>query len=386
MLFSIRERTTLFPVTRDHVYLNHAAVGPMPDPVTRAAGHYLHEISFRGDDHWEETGVLGESLRQKLAGMLGVNSEETAFVRNVTEGLNILATGLDWQPGENVLLPAIEFPANVYPWLNLEKRGVAVRFVPIRDGRIDPADVADLMDRRTRVLSISSVQFLNGHNADLDALGSLCADRNIIFCVDAIQHLGAMPLNPTEHHIDFLAGGAHKWFMAGEGLGFIFCRRDLADRLEPAYRGWMGVRHWEDFLNYDQANRPASQKFETGSLSALGIHTLNASIDFLSRWGWDAIGQRIEKLTGRITEHAREREYILVTPSGTHSGIVSFKIPGRAVQKTVDALADRGFNVSARNGVIRVSPHFYNTIDEIDDLFGQLDLLSEQDERKESGL
>jgi cysteine desulfurase/selenocysteine lyase len=376
-LFDEADRRALFPVTKEWIYLNHAAVGPLPRPVRRAAQGYLRAISTRGDKHWEKTWELLEDLRERLAAWIGASSDEIAFTRNVSEGIGVLVLGLDWQPGDNVVLPAIEFPANVYPWLNLARLGVEVRFVPLRDGTFDLPDVQARVDRSTRVLAVSSVQFFNGFQADLAPLGRFCRDNGILFCVDAIQHLGALPLDVRSANADFLACGAHKWWMAGEGFGFLYCRRELQDRIRPAVVGWLGVRHWENFLDYKLEFPPSARRFETGNVSAFGAHALRAALAFFESVGPGNVAARVTARAGQVRQAALDRGWPVATPaSGLPSGIVSFRVPGWEAPTLVAGLARLGVQVAARNGIVRVSPHFYNTSAEIDEFFRRLDGLA----------
>ncbi|MBP7867109.1 MAG: aminotransferase class V-fold PLP-dependent enzyme [Acidobacteria bacterium] len=374
MLFPEPERRERFPVTRDWIYLNHAAVGPLPSHVLDASRHYLGEASTKGEKHWERTQPLAESLRGALAGLLGVDPEEIAFTRNTSEGLSILAFGLDWREGDNVVIPDREFPSNVYPWLALGRRGVKTRLVPLTDGGFTVDDVLRHTDGRTRVVSVSSVQFHNGFVADLDGLGRACRERGILFCVDAIQQLGAFPLDARRSGVDFLACGAHKWLMSGEGTGFLYCRRDLAERLSPVLVGWAGVRNWEDFQIHPLAFREGALRFETGNFSAIGVHNLHASLSWMQAVGMDRIAAAVRAVAGEVLRRAVDRGFRILGPSAEAvSGIVSFAPPGADPETLAAKLAERGVQVSKRNGALRVSPHCYNTRDEVDALFDALD-------------
>ncbi|HQP72603.1 MAG TPA: aminotransferase class V-fold PLP-dependent enzyme [Acidobacteriota bacterium] len=367
-------RAELFPVTRQWIYLNHAAVGPLPAYVLAAARHYLEAISRDGDHHWQETLQVIEETRALLAELVGARPEEIAFTRNASEGISVLANGLDWEPGDNVVLPAIEFPANVFPWQNLARRGVDVRYVPLRDGRCEAADIIVRVDGRTRVVSVSSVQFFNGFRLDLAPLGAFCRSRGVLFCVDAIQQLGALPLDVGSGSVDFLACGGHKWLMSGEGIGFLYCRAELLDRLHPAAVGWMGVRDWEHMLNYRLEFPPAARRFETGNLSAFGVHNLKAAVGRYLRLGPAAVAARILALAELAAEAAGQRGWTVLSPDGpARSGIVSFRVPGRDAADLVARLTAVGVQVAVRNGAIRMSPHYYNTAAEVAEAFNRLD-------------
>lgn len=373
-LFTEADRRTLFPVTRRWIYLNHAAVGPLPRYVLQAVRGYIRAISTQGDKHWDRTWELLEDLRARLAAWIGAEADEVAFTRNASEGISVLALGLDWRPGDNVVLPAVEFPANVYPWLNLSHKGVEARFVPLRDGGFGLEDVRARVDGFTRVLAVSSVQFYNGFQADLAALGRFCRERGILFCVDAIQQLGALPLDVRAARADFVACGCHKWWMAGEGFGFLYCRREVLDLVRPALVGWLGVAHWQNFLDYQLEFPPSARRYETGNLSAFGAHALRASLAFQEKMGAEALAEPVRALARRARRSAVDRGLTVATPeNGAPSGIVSFRVPGRDSALLVAALARDGVQVAARNGFIRVSPHFYNTAEEIDEFFLRLD-------------
>ncbi|HNV68987.1 MAG TPA: aminotransferase class V-fold PLP-dependent enzyme [Candidatus Ozemobacteraceae bacterium] len=375
-MFSEAERQTLFPITRTWSYLNHAAIGPLPTPVIEAAQTYLARCSQQGEHHWEHTGQLLEHLRSRLAASLRCLADEVTFTRNVSEGISFLASGLDWSPGDNVILPAIEFPANVYPWLNQARNGVETRYLPVQNGVFTVSELERLVDQRTRVVSVSAVQFFGGYRAPLAEIGAFCRSRGIIFCVDAIQWLGAGCLNVVTDHIDFLACGGHKWLMAGEGIGFVYCRSDLAERLHPGEVGWQGVKQWLDFSDLRLDFQPGARRFTTGTVSAVGLHMLDAAWSFLETIGWSAITAQVIALARRTAALAQERGWQpVIPPDHVASGIVSIRIPSDNLLPLITTLREQGIQISAREGALRVSPQFYNTDDDLDRLFQALDRL-----------
>lgn len=380
-MLSSDERRRLFPVTEKWIYLNHAAVGPLPLFGREAADRYIAALSGEGEKHWERTGPLIEELRGLLAGALHMPKEGIAFTRNVSEGMSILASGLDWRSGDNVVLPSVEFPANVYPWMNLERLGVGLLRVEPVDGRISVESIAKTINDRTRVVSISSVQFFSGFVADLPAIAEVCRKQGALLCVDCIQHLGALPLDMAAAGVDFLAGGGHKWLMAGEGIGFVACRTELAERLRPALIGWQGVKQWEDFFDQRLDFKAGAMRFETGTISAFGIHTLHASLRVLGSFGFDRIAEAVRENARIVRRDALRRGFELALPeaetasaAGT-SGITSFRIEGVSAPDLALKLRGMGVQISARQGFLRVSPHFYNTAEEIEEFFARLDSL-----------
>lgn len=376
-MFDTDTRHRLFPVTRRCAYLNHAAVGPLPAHAREAACEYMDLSNSLGEKHWVRTGELQEELRRKVASLIGAGADEIAFTRNTSEGLCVLASGLDWENGDNVVLSAVEFPANVHPWLNLEPRGVQTRFVPLVEGGFSAGDVARCMDSRTRVVSVSSVQFYNGFAADIGQIGALCRERGAVFCVDAIQQVGATPLDVRRSGIDFLACGGHKWLMAGEGIGFLYCRAGLEERLRPASSGWFGFRNWEDFLGYDRTPATGARRFETGNVSAFGIWTLSSALGFIEKYGGGRIAAEVRDLASFAAALAEERGFTLTSPRSAtgKSGIVSFKLAEIDADEAADVLWKEGVQAASRNGALRVSPHCYNTRGEIGTMFDILDKL-----------
>jgi selenocysteine lyase/cysteine desulfurase len=388
------ERQQQFPITRKRHYFSHAAVGPLPAYVHQAATAFLQAHADLGDAHWRTTGPLMETVRATLAEMLRVQTHEIAFTRNVSEGISLLASGLDWKPGDNVVLSDLEFPANVYPWMNLDKFGVETRFCRCPGQKFSLTELREKIDERTRVVSVSSVQFLNGFRPDLQAIGHFCRQAGIVFCVDAIQQLGAIPLDMARDQIDFLACGGHKWLMSGEGIGFVACTTNLAETLRPTNVGWQGVKQWEDPFDRRFDYKPGALRFETGTVSAIGIHCLNASLKGIARFGPDNIAQQVRENSAFLLREIRQRSFETITDdsfvsrktdpaSGTLaageslearlSGIVSFRLPGVAATRVQEFLESQQISVTIRGGYIRLAPHFYNTRQELARLFELLD-------------
>ena len=236
----------LFPVTKQYAYLNHASVGAPPLPVTEAMAHYWTERGQGGSQALVTWDDALERIRQTSARFLGAHRDEIVFTGSISHGLNIVAAGLDWQPGDNLICAETEFPANIYPWTNLRRRGVEVRFAPARENRILVEDVAALMDDRTRLVAVSFVEFGTGYRNDLDAMAQLCHQRGALLCVDGIQGLGALQFDVAQTPVDFCASHAAKWMMGPIGAGFVYIRRDLLMRLDPVMTGWRAVVDRDD--------------------------------------------------------------------------------------------------------------------------------------------
>ena len=355
-----------FPVTKNWVYLNHAGVSPIPSRTASAIERYTKEVTSQGACIYEEWMKRVEEVRRSFAKIIGADSKEVAFVKNTSHGLSIVANGIPWKKGDNIITVYGEFPSNIYPWMNLQKQGVELRTVTPKEGRVLPEEIEKLMDENTRLLTISSVEFGTGFRNDLDALGLICKEKGILFCVDAIQSLGLIPMDVKKWNIDFLAADGHKWLVAPEGLGCFYCSMEKLESLELPLLGWNSVVNATDFSNYDFTLKKDAQRFEEGTLNIMGIMALGASLELLQEIGIDRIEQRVLGLTEQIISELLQKGYKVRSPrgEGERSGIVSFesKKSSDAIQRL---LMKQGIACASRDGALRVSPHFYNTEEEI---------------------
>ena len=367
---------SFFPVTSDLVYLNHAGVAPVSTRVEEAVRRYLAEATRRGAfDYARIYDAEVERVRGRAALLVGASPDEIAFVKNTTEGLGLVAAGLDWQPGDQVVTCDLEYPSNVYPWWSLAGRGVETVLLPSESGRLPIERIEDaLKTARVRVLALSSVEFGSGQRHDLEAIGRLCQERGVLFCVDAIQSLGCLPLDVARHRIDFLAADGHKWLLSVEGCGIFFCARRALELVKPRVVGWRSVVDNTDFDTYRRELQPRAGRFEEGTPNTAGIFALGAAIDLLLELGIDAIAARVLALTDRLAAGLRERGAVCLSPRerGEASGIVSFQLPDEPIARTVTRLRARRIFVVARRGGVRASPHFYNDEAEIDRLLAAL--------------
>lgn len=366
-----------FPVTQKYIYLDHAGVAPISLRVKTAIEMFLAESAEGGSFHYPVWAERIVEIRRACAQLINAGPEEIAFVKSTSHGLSIVAQGLDWKPGDNVLIYEKEFPSNIYPWLNLRSKGVEVRTIPSRDGRILFEDITRLINSRTRLLAISSVQFSNGFRIDLEKVGSLCRDKQILLCVDAIQSLGMVPMDVKAFHIDFLSADAHKWLLGPEGIGIFYCSNGLAERLSPPLIGWKSVRNELAFDRPDFLLKTNCLRFEEGSMNLLGIFGLGAALDLLFEVGIEQIEQRVLDLGDLILQEAEKRGYRALTPGARHERGGNITVSGNFDPARVrDALREKRIMVNARGGGIRVSPHFYNIEEEIIAFFKMLDRLA----------
>jgi cysteine desulfurase/selenocysteine lyase len=353
-----------FPLTEELTFLNHAATSPLPGRTRAAMARFIERRRFVRRA-WEEYETLDQDLRQTLAQLINASPEEIALVQNTAEGISIAAHAIPFQPGDNVVFCDMEYPANVYPWMNLERRGVEARIIPNREGGLDVDDLEEYVDEQTRAVAVSSVEFLTGFRNDLQGIGQFCRARGIYFVVDGIQSLGVIPLDVRECHIDMLACGGPKWLVGPCGLGFFFCRRELIEEMRPAYAGATSVVDFENFRDYDLTFLPDAKRFEVGTPNLVGMVGLLASVNLLLEVGIEEIQRWTRHLTDVLIEDLQQRGYRIATclRPEHRSAIVSFPTPD--VEADYEELIANQVIVSLRENYIRVSPHCYNTEEEV---------------------
>lgn len=360
----------LVPITRRCAYLNHAAMGPLPSPALLAMEAAAREQSDLGSEMMSAYDAVKEATRGEVARLIRATPEEIAFTRNTVEGLSVVASGIDWKPGDVVVADTQEFPGNVYPWLNLEARfGVKVRLVPAENGRVTAESLIAAADERTRLVTVSFVQFSSGYRIQLGTLGAFCRARGIFLVVDGIQGVGVLPLDVVGSQVDFLACGAQKWLLGPPGIGFLYIRRPLWEQVALTDLGHGSVLpHPQRYLDYRFALRPDARRFEGGVMSHASLRGLCESLRLLGSAGAGRIEARVLALTQRLADALLGRGYRLLSPRGPGegSGIVSFTHPREPSEALLARLRVGGVIASVREGALRFSPHYYNTEDEID--------------------
>ena len=356
---------SVFPVTKHCTYLNHAAISPLPDPVRAAMSKFIADrgVIFNRESRYE---TIPDELRSVLAWLINGTPEEIAFVQNTSTGLNIIANGLPLQPGDNVIFCDMEFPSNVYPWMNLQRRGIETRCIPHDGGGLTVQALDRHADEHTRVVAVSAVQFLTGFKSDLQALGRWCQEHEAYFVVDGIQALGVAPIDVQACQIDFLSCGGPKWLMGPKGQGFIYCRQELLDEILPPFAGCISVTGWENWRDYNLTFLPDARRFELGCANTIGQIGLLTAIRFLMEIGIPAIERWTLHLTDILIEDLQRRNYGIVSNQGPkrRSAIVSFILPGD-MDEAFQKLAAAKVVASKREQYIRISPHCYNTEEEI---------------------
>ncbi|RJP67089.1 MAG: aminotransferase class V-fold PLP-dependent enzyme [Ignavibacteriales bacterium] len=376
---NISDSHKYFPFVKSGmIYMNHAAISPLSLPVVEAINSYLKVRSETEIENFPDFIKLAAETKILLSEMINSPSaDRIAFVENTSNGLNILAQGLQWKQGDRIILNDIEFPSNVYPFLNLKSYGVEIDFVKSKEGIVTVEDIETAITPNTKLVSISFVQFLNGYRINLERLGNLCRSKGIIFCVDSIQGLGALQLDVQKYKIDFLSNGGHKWLMGLEGLGFIYLTEELQEHLNPKYVGWTSVVDAWNLLDYNLTLRKSADCFQNGTLSSPGIVALNASQKFRSSFGYDKIEETIlnnsEYFISSLNE-AGINPILKNINKENLSGIVSFK--SEKANEIFEALQKENIVAAVREGVVRLSPHFYNAQDEIDQVVSILKRIS----------
>lgn len=357
-----------FPHVAERIYLNHAALGPMHEGSLAAVEACNRERASANIEYWPDALEQKQRFKGLVGRLINGAPERIAVTENTSMALNWLAQGLTWTPGDRVLLNNFEFPSNVVPFLNLQRQGVEIDFVPHRRGRIHLDDIAAAIRPETRLLSISYVEFLNGFRNDLAAIGELCRAHDVIFCVDGIQGLGALQLDVEELGIDFLACGGQKWLMWPLGTAFMYFSETLFEKVTPMAPGWLSVENSWDFFDYSLDFLPTAERFEPGMYNVAGVVGACASLEMMLDVGPSVIERRVTDTATYLVEHLLAHDYDLFTPvaPAERAGIVTFAHP--RAEELADALLRRFIHVSLRDGMIRVSPHFYNTTSDIDKL------------------
>ncbi|MBV8638206.1 MAG: aminotransferase class V-fold PLP-dependent enzyme [Candidatus Eremiobacteraeota bacterium] len=365
-----------FAVTERFTYLNHAAVGVLPARTRDAVDAFVRGQAEGGVMGVYTTEAQMPYYRERIGRFVGGSGSEIAVLRNTTDGANLVALGLNWREGDEVLLTDNEFPANAIPWFALRRFGVKVRMISSARERMTPDVLRREITGRTRVVAVSWVSFADGYRHDLAALAEVAHAHGAIFCVDAIQGLGAFPLDVRAVDIDVLYASGAKWMLALQGVSFAYVRGDLVERLSLGAPGWRSMNDMWDFLNYEQPYVQDASRFEGGTPNFVGALSLERSIDAIEEAGTDAIGSHVLALTDRLYDGLREKGANIDTlrGPGISSGIVTFTMPGRDSIALGQALQREGVITTWRASGIRVAPHGYNSADDIDRL---LSLVSE---------
>ena len=356
------------------IYFNHAACAPLAGPVAAAMSGFMDEASRQGSVGFAAWLERREATRAAAARLLGAAPGEVALTTSTSHGLLTVAEGLDWRPGDGVVVIEGDFPADLMPWYRLERRGVRVTLLPRRQGRVDAAAILGAVDGATRLLAVPWVLYDNGCRIDLAALGAGLAaanrgrERPVLLCVDAIQGLGAFPIDVERWGLDFLAADSHKWMLGLEGIGVFYCRRSALALLDSPWLSWWSRADAFAPWSPDAPLQPDARRFELASMPTVGIYGLHAALELLLEAGPERMAERILELTAALGAGLAERGWRLHSPmetAGERSGIVAASHPGLPAREVVGRLGEAGVSVTARAGAVRFSPHAWNTLDEV---------------------
>ncbi len=353
-----------FPVTQELIYLNHAAVAPLCRRAADAIRWLADDSCLYGSLHYDKWMDAWAGLRQATARLINSSTEEIAIVKNTSEGIAIVALGIDWKPGDRIVAFKEEFPANYYPWLRLEKRGVKITWLSI----YDPIETIATAIPGARLLAISYVNYLSGYRVDLDAIGATCRQHGCFFFVDAIQGMGVFPIDVEASYIDALAADGHKWMLGPEGNGVLYIRKKWLDAIEPVEFGWTNPANYADYSSRDMTLRSDAGRYECGTLNTAGCFGQRASVEFLLDVGIrnirSAVVNRAEQLEAGLV--AKGYELMIRGTPTTGSGIISFRHPSIDHRVLVSDLKHNKITAAPRQGWVRMSPHFYISAEDIE--------------------
>lgn len=366
------------PVSQKWAYFDHAAVAPIPQIAREKVSAWADQAAIEGDACWPIWHQQHEDLRDLTAQVINAKPQEIALIPNTTFGINLVAGGLPWQAGDNVVLPEHEFPSNLYPWMQLESLGVELRLVPLDGDRVCPIRMADACDQRTRVVSASWVGYASGYRLDPMEIGKVAHDCGALFFLDAIQALGVFPLDVQAAGIDFLAADGHKWLLGPEGAGVFYIRHELLDLLKPMNVGWNSVKQGNDFSKIDLQIRESASRYEGGTQNMAGFIGLGASLQLLADFGLTSdhspIAERVITVSDELCIALNECGAVVHSDRSdeSKSGIISFDYHQKTTADDRQKLVDQGVIVSCRGGKLRAAVHCYNNGNDIDRLIEAL--------------
>ena len=363
-----------FPITESCIYVNHAAVSPAPlsvrEAILKRTDWRIHNIGTA----WEDSLPIDQEGRELAAQLVNSRPERIAWIQNTSDGVSKIANGIDWRPGDNVIVPDREFPSNYFAWKNLANQGVELRHIESQDGKTLPENLAKIIDQDTKVVALSQVQYYNGFKCDIESIGAICRAHNALLIVDGTQSTGAIGLDVTKCQVDALLVSAHKWMMGPLGIGFMALSDRAMERVSVTNIGWLSFSDPFDFAQ-EKELLPNANRFEPGTENSIGIFGLVARLKSIMEIGPDLIEQRIVNLTDQLCAGLEAKGYQVTSHRGDEekSGIVTFKHPKIDGVTLMERLAQNNVAVSLRAGGIRVSPHYYNSEEEIDLILSTLE-------------
>ncbi|MBV8176551.1 MAG: aminotransferase class V-fold PLP-dependent enzyme [Verrucomicrobia bacterium] len=364
-------RIDAFPICRNKIFMSHAAVTALPRAVADAVIRFTEQSAANFESFSAVLNLLQET-RASAARLIGSSPDEVALIGPTSLGLSLFANGIDWQPGDEVICYLDDYPANVYPWLNLRSRGVTIRLLdPAEPGAITPELVAGALTPKTRLVALASCNFVSGYRIDVDAIGKLLREKGILFSLDAIQTLGAFPTRVE--YVDFLSAGAHKWLLGPLAIGIVYVRKECFEICRPTLLGSWNIKAPGYVAQQEIEFHPTAQRYEPGTMNLIGISGMKAAIDLLLEIGIGRIAERILAIRARLIDGLRKFGFAVLGPTDgpNASGIITVSRPGTDMRALFERLTSEQIVCSPRQDrkgrqYIRFSPHFYNTQAEID--------------------
>lgn len=370
----INNARELFPyLEKEVIYFNHASTGPMSSLVLESLNDLLYLKSKGKIDDYKELLRRADESKRLLGKLLNTSADRIAFTSNTSYGLNILAQGIKWRKGDEIILNDVEFPANVYPFLNLQNKGVKVEFVKSHNGIVTAENIIESITPKTKLISVSYVQFLSGYRIELEKLGKVCRENGIILSVDAIQGLGALTLDVDKCNIDFLSSGTQKWMLGLQGMAFIYVNEALQDKMDACPVGWLSVENAWDLVDYELKLKKTANRFQAGTLNTFGVYALNASLKMFDEIGFKNIEDQVLANTEYLIKKLKKAGFSPILNNYKRenlSGIVSINLNN--AEKIFEYLSQKNIVSAVREGMLRLSPHFYNNKDEMDLVVAEL--------------
>lgn len=361
-------------VAKTWAYFDHAAVAPLPERVNEAVVSWAKSMAESGVADWSRWRKTVETARRLAAKLVNAERDEIALVHSTTEGINIVAEGVPWKPGDNIVTLESEFPSNLYPWMNQKDKGVEVRQVAATNERVDLDAIAKACDEKTRIVSVSWVGYATGFRSDLDAIADIAHRKGARLFVDAIQGLGVFPLDVKRTPVDFLSADGHKWLLGPEGAGILYVRKEHLDWLRPVGLGWNSVAHAGNFADTSLNLKPNAGRYEGGTYQMVGLAGLAAALELQAEYGTEAISQRIQDVTDALVEELQAFGAAIASdldPSH-RSGILAFTFSETDPLIIKAKLLEQGVILNCRHGRLRLSPHVYTNREDIEKLTASL--------------
>lgn len=371
---AITKARSYFPyLKKGIIYFNHASTGPLSTKVKEAIDRLLLDKNEGKIDDYNELVQKVNESKQLLAKMLNTTPSRIAFTENTSSGLSILAQGIKWNKGDGIILNDVEFPSNVYPFMNLQDKGVEIDFVKSENGVVTANDIINTIKPETKLISVSYVQFLSGYRIDLEKLGTVCKEKEIILSVDAIQGLGAINIDIEKCKVNFISCGTQKWLLGMQGMGFIYISKELQDKIDASFVGWLSVENAWDLLDYNYKLKRTANRFQPGTLNTIGVYALNTSLKMFDEFGFENIERQILNNSKYFIDRLIDAEFNPVLKDYNKeklSGIISLKRDNAG--DIFNYLSKKDIICAVREGYLRFAPHFYNTEKEIDKVVVEL--------------